>query len=736
MKKLLFFLIPIFSYAQEVEIGNWKDYLSYSSATHIAEGEDMIYCVSSGGLFHVNKLDNTINRMSKITGLSDINITKVAYSNNLKITVISYENCNIDLLKNNQIINISDIKRAEIIGLKEVNDIIINNDLAYVSCSFGIVVIDLLKEEIKDTYYIGSFDNIFGVNGCTFIGDSIVAITTEGVYFANSNSQNLSNYTNWSEIALYENEETYDKIVTAFNTIIGDFDSETISISFNNDKLIKTKSDRVYIYSDIQNFTEVINSKFENIKYAWYDNENCLWVADSSNGLLKFNTENEYESSYTPDGPIRNEVYSLEYQENKLYQCHGGHANFGVNALINDGVSIKNTFDNWKNYNSADLGNSRDILEVAVYEGREYFASWYHGIPQMKDGELEIRYGYANTQGILDTTYYSNNRIRISDIKFDSKGNMWALSSEVNNPIVVKTLSGEWYSFNMNQNQVGLFFDDLIIDRFNQKWGVLGQGKGLFVFNDNNTIENSNDDEYKIINTNIGYGNLPSMTTYSIAEDLDGEIWVGTDKGIAVFYDPLSVFSGYNYDAQQILIVDGDYGQYLLSEERIKCIVVDGANRKWIGTEKSGVFLLSDDGTEEIQHFTTDNSPLFSNNIIDIAINHESGEVFIGTNKGLLSYRSDATQGSVKQNKTKVFPNPVYSDYSGIIAIDGLVTDANVKITDIAGNLVYETTANGGRAIWNGNNKNKERASTGVYLVFSTDELGKEKKVSKILFFH
>ena len=144
MKKLLFFLIPIFNYAQEVEIGNWKDYLSYSSATHIAEGEDMIYCVASGGLFHVNKLDNTINRMSKITGLSDINITKVAYSNNLKITVISYENCNIDLLKNNQIINISDIKRAEIIGLKEVNDIIINDDLAYVSCSFGIVVIDLL----------------------------------------------------------------------------------------------------------------------------------------------------------------------------------------------------------------------------------------------------------------------------------------------------------------------------------------------------------------------------------------------------------------------------------------------------------------------------------------------------------------------------------------------------------------------------------------------------------------
>ena len=224
------------------------------------------------------------------------------------------------------------------------------------------------------------------------------------------------------------------------------------------------------------------------------------------------------------------------------------------------------------------------------------------------------------------------------------------------------------------------------------------------------------------------------MQTYSIAEDLEGAIWVGTDKGVTVFYSPGLVFSDFNYDAQQILITEGNYGQYLLSEERVKCITVDGANRKWIGTEKSGVFLLSKDGQEEILHFTKNNSPLFSNNIVDIAINPNNGEVFIATEKGLISYRSDATEGSSKQRSTKVFPNPVREDYNGPIAISGLVTDARVKITDVSGEIIFETIANGGQAIWSGKNKFNERVATGIYLVLSTNMFGEEKMVSKILF--
>ncbi|MDA7728716.1 hypothetical protein N8838_01015 [Flavobacteriales bacterium] len=736
MKKLLFLLLPLFINAKDVPIGQWKDYLSYNSAYYICEAKEKIYCVANGGLYYVNTSDETINRLSKITGLSDIGVKKVAYSKELDITVVTYENCNIDLVKNNQIINVSDIKRKEIIGKKVINNITVNNDIAYLSCSFGLVLIDLEKKEIKDTYNIGNDSIIFEINGCAIYGDSIITATSEGMFFANINSGTLTDYNNWSVLSGYSNEETYDNVIIANNFIEGDYYNELISISYNYNSLIRSKFDRIAVYEDNGTYTEITHPKFENIKYAWNDNQDNIWVADSVNGLLKF-IDFEYVNNYIPIGPKSNTVFNIEFINSKLYNCHGGHLNFG-HLSNKDGVSIMNNLEDWRNYNYTELGNARDIVSVAKFGNKTYFASYYNGISELDDEEFAIRYGHENTNGALDTIndWANDRRLKISDLEIDNYGNLWGLNSNVNNPLFVKKLNGEWLSFTMNQSVANLLFDDLLIDSYNQKWGIMGRGGGIFVYNDNNTIGNPNDDQYKILSMNIGNGNLPSLQTYCFVEDLEGEIWVGTDKGIAVFYDPGAVFSGYNFDAQQVLITDGDYGQYLLSEEKVKCITIDGANRKWVGTEKSGVFLLSEGGTEEILHFTKNNSPLFSDNIVDIVINPENGEVFIGTENGLISYRSNATEGVTTQNNTKVFPNPVKENYNGPIAISGLVTDANIKITDISGNLVFETFANGGQAIWNGKNKNGERSSSGVYLVFSTDLNGEQKMVSKILFIH
>jgi hypothetical protein len=209
---------------------------------------------------------------------------------------------------------------------------------------------------------------------------------------------------------------------------------------------------------------------------------------------------------------------------------------------------------------------------------------------------------------------------------------------------------------------------------------------------------------------------------------------VGTDEGVAVFYSPQDILTSERSDAERILVnVDG-YVQYLLETESVKAIAVDGANRKWFGTERAGVFLLSADGTEQIHHFTEDNSPLFSNNIACIAINDETGEVFFGTAKGLISFKGTATPGTPTNTDVYAYPNPVRPGYSGPIAIKGLVQDAVVKITDVTGTLIYETRAEGGQAIWNGYNFDGRRASTGVYLVFISTDDGKEAMVTKILF--
>ena len=728
MKKLFLLFLPLLINAQDVPIGYWKDYQSYNSASYIAEADNKIYCVTNGGLFYINKEDNTINRMSKVTGLSDVGVKQVAYSIELEITVITYENCNIDLIKNNQIINISDIKRKEIIGNKFINNIIIKEKIAYLSCTFGLVLLDLENEEIKDTYKIGQNGNFEGINSCAFDSTYIYVASENGVYSADKNSTSLFDFNSW--ILDTSRADNYQNIFIIADSIwVGDNNS-----FYNNNSLILSINDTIIKYNNLLlNPDTIVHNQFDDINFIYKDSEGNLWVADENNGLLKF-TNFQYQESFIPEGPVRNDIYSLEFLENKLYQCYGGHAeNFWENWSINNGVSIKTKYDEWVNYDRYELGNAKDIMEVAVRNGTEYYASWYHGIAEMKSGELITKHNIENTNGVLDT---ASNKTRISDLKFDNEGNLWGLNSEVNHPLFVKTKTNQWFSFSMNQNQVNLFFDDLIIDQYNQKWGVIGRSGGLFVYDDNNTISDPSDDQYKTLKNTVGQGNLPSMGVYSIAEDLDGEIWVGTDKGIGIFYNPSAIFSGNNFDAQQILITEGEYGQYLLSEEKVKCITVDGANRKWIGTEKSGVFLISDDGMEEILHFTTYNSPLFSDNIYDITINPSSGEVFIGTEKGLISYRSDATNGATTQSTTKVFPNPVRETYNGIIAISGLVKDANVKIADIDGNLVFEGFAKGGQASWNGKNKSGNRISTGVYLVFSTDINGLEKIVSKILFIH
>ena len=276
----------------------------------------------------------------------------------------------------------------------------------------------------------------------------------------------------------------------------------------------------------------------------------------------------------------------------------------------------------------------------------------------------------------------------------------------------------------------------MILDSYNQKWILIRAEHSLIVFNDNNTVTNTGDDQVKVLTSAAGNGNIPGNKVFSIAEDNDGEVWIGTDEGVAVFYSPENVFSGYNFDAQRILIPRNDgtgLADILLEFETVTAIAVDGANNKWIGTDRSGVFQLSPDGQIQYNHFTEQNSPLFSNNITSIVIN-DKGEVFIGTAKGIISYRSDATPGGETNEDVYAYPNPVESGYTGPIAITGLVTNADFKVTDISGNLIYSGTAEGGQAIWNGTNFEGRRAQTGVYLVFVSNDDGSEKLVTKILF--
>ncbi len=744
---LVFFLICNQSFSNE--IGTWKDYYSYNGAKKVFYKNHQTYCVTNNGLFSCNN-NNELFLYNKLNFTSDYGINNLAFGSNALI--ISYENSNIDIIEDNLTISIMDIKNLEIVGKRINNLTVIDNEL-FVSASYGISKIDLIKKEISDTYYLYKDGESIEINDFKKIDNYYLAATKRGVFKAEQNSL-LNNPNNWNQI---DTSSNVVKIINGSRIIflykqgsnarykVSEDLSNISSVLFNANSLndITYSNDKfLFVYENSvvtsANGVDTLDIYYDNsqqtiFKSACYDDKNNIWIADSINGLIKV-TNGIKESNILPNGPTSNSMFDLNFSNSKLYMSHGGHSNYNVNNLNYQGVSILEN-NSWANYSSQFLGNSRDIVSSTTNGDYEYFASWYDGISEISSDNLSNKFGYNNTNGILDTTYYSNNRIQISDLKFDNYGNLWGLNSQVQKPLFVKTPQNEWYSYTLNLAIEGLYFDEILIDNTGQKWGIIakGSGKGLFVYDDNNTIDNQYDDQYKLITTSVGQGALPNNNVNCITKDRNGEIWVGTYEGICVFNNPSLVFSGYNFDAQQILITEGDYGQYLLSTESVKCIAVDGGNRKWIGTLGAGLYLLSDDGTEEIHHFTSENSPLPSNNIIDIAINSKNGEVFIGTDKGLLSYTSDATVGESSQSNLKIFPNPVRQSYNGLITIDKLYTNANIKITDMNFNLIYEGFANGGRATWNGRDIDGNKVPTGVYLIFTSDDIGNEKISGKIL---
>jgi ligand-binding sensor domain-containing protein len=295
----------------------------------------------------------------------------------------------------------------------------------------------------------------------------------------------------------------------------------------------------------------------------------------------------------------------------------------------------------------------------------------------------------------------------------------------------MRETDGTWRRFSFSSLVNNQFVGDLMIDSLGQKWMIV-QNRVLLVAR----IEDGTVESFKLLNDQVGNGALSSSVILCMAQDQEGQIWVGTSKGISVFYSPEAILqsgSTVNWDSQKIIVAQGGFNQYLLESEEVTAIYVDGANRKWLGTRNAGLFLVSANGEEQIQHFTSENSPLLSNTILSLEMNGETGELFIGTNLGICSYRTDATAGGDKFQNVYAFPNPVERGYSGPIAITGLIRDADVKITDVSGNLVFSARSNGGTAIWNGNMFSGERASTGVYLVFCTNDNGEQTNVTKIL---
>jgi hypothetical protein len=747
----------IFKNYAQIPNNTWRDHLPYSNIRRLAEVNHKIYCATSGGMFSFNKEDNSLEKYSKVDGLADVNISTIGYSENEHTFIVCYENGNIDLIAGDSITNLPDIKRKLIAGDKKINDIFFMNEYAYLACGFGIVVIDLKKKEIKDSYLFGPLGNQIYVNDITFDGENIVASTKQGIYRASLNSPNLVDYTYWEKILnLPEVDADYKSIVYFAGKLLTIYQNPATSRSDileihtdnwtiwspeqENYRILDLQHNNLIVISD--NSSQIFDNSFNLVQkiwtylhqYALYDEDNILWIADRENGLIK-SVNGSAENGIYPNGPKYPDVGELVYQDGYLWVGSGNEGNvyqYKGAYLFKD--------EQWSNFNIEtipDLIHYPNISDIAVDPSNPNHIFGGHtgyGVIEIDGNSVTI---YDETNSVLKPIEgYGHGYIFITGLSFDRNNDLWISANYEEDPVYVRRHDGTWENIKLKYDGFGFNtrVNEIFATSYGQIWLLL-ERSGILVFHENQDGSFS-EKFFAVINQQ---GDLMDRV-YSVNEDIDGNIWVGTIAGPVVYYSPYDIIDREDdIIGTQILIPRNDgtnLADPLLKGEKINCIVIDGANRKWLGTEKSGAFLMSEDGKQEIFKFNSENSPLFSDNVRSIAINDDNGEVFFGTDKGILSFKGQATKGGEEYQDVYVYPNPVRENYRGDITVTGLVANVNVKITDISGNLVYETQALGGQAIWDGKNFNGERVSTGVYLVFCSNDDGTKTYVTKLLFIH
>ncbi|QOI96474.1 MAG: T9SS type A sorting domain-containing protein [Flammeovirgaceae bacterium] len=716
---ILLFTVKVF--AQEIPLGTWRTHISYNSIHSITQSSSKIYGATFNGISIVDRADGSITSLNKLNGLSGTGITAMAFDNNRNQVVVGYADGNLDIVKQNEIINFNALKNSPtIIGSKRINQVSIQQPYAYLATDFGVVVFDLIRLEIKETWRdLGVSGSQLKIFGSTFKTDSIFLATDNGV-IAGDLDDNLMDFNNWKRF----NQGSFNNAVqsiTYFNTkvyaaINGDGiynyvngiwtkeiflqNEDFTSLSSFTDLLITTSS-QVWKISSAGVLTEVTNSLTQKPLCAVEDSSGKLWIGDGRNGLVS-NTSGTFQTS-NPNGPSFSGSFRLKHFSGTVYALAGG---FKPDFTPAGKTEYVNYFS-LGNWNTLPDYFQEDVTGVDFSADKTYVSSFTLG--------LQV---HTNTVTIFNSSNSPLTNSRVSAIASSAEG-VWVANYNAPQPLHLLKPDNTWQSFSFPVS-AAQYPVNLLVDNLGQVWMMLNPSAGgILVFN-------KSTNQHVYLTEAPGAGALPSRKVYALANDRNGAVWVGTDAGVAYFPDPSRIFSG-NINSVKPLV----NGRVLLNDEKTTAIAVDGGNRKWIGTER-GVWLFDQFGETQLLHFNESNSPLLSDKINAIEIHPSTGEVFFATDAGIVSYRSDATAGTPSFSNIKIFPNPVTATFTGTVGITGLATDATVKITDVSGRLVWQTQANGSTATWNVRDVSGRRASTGIYLVIAISQDGSESMIGKI----
>lgn len=760
MKNYIIFLFLLVSNAFSQNNLQWKSYYSYNQATDIAGTTDKIIVACENSLFSKNLSNNEIQTFNTLDGLSGEKISAIYYSQTFNKTVVGYQNGLVI------VINESDKRVTKIVGIlqkqipnniKFINSFFEKDKFLFISCGFGIVKFNLEIQEFGDSIFLGQTINDYQeVLQTTILDDEIYAVTrNNGIKKCGFNNANINDYNQWQvfDAGFWNGIATLNNQIIAsnVNNNLYKFSNSIASVFYtnfsttkkfivNDDHLTVVTNTKVIVFNDLfSSILEINNSLLPilpvpNIVCARFSN-NKLFIGTQQNGVFSttFQSPNNFVNE-TPNCPILNKIFAVNASTDNLWVVYGGYdADFNPYGYAPSGVTqygfSKLNNNGWQNTPYSNVLGAKALSRITINPNNPnemYFSSYFSGLLKLENGTPTTLYDTTNS-GLISK---SPSDIRLNGTAFDKSGNLWITSARIKNGLQVFKKDNTWQAVNLENILLTNKFQDtdyvnILIDKNNTKW-IATNNSGVIAYNENGNV-------LKKITDGIDSGNLPFFDAKAIAIDNKNQLWIGTSKGLRVLSSVDNFLQSGQMKSNSIIILEDGLAQELFYELSITDIVVDGSNKKWVGTSDSGIYLVSSNGQETIYHFTMNNSPLPSNSILDIDIDPKTGEVYIATDKGMVSFKGTATKATENLEEVFIYPNPVRPNFTDTVKVSGLLDKANVKITDIEGSLVHEATSEGGTIEWDTTAFGKYKVASGVYMVFISAADGGETKVKKIM---
>ena len=753
MKKVVFYLFLCFSLLSFSQQKLWKGYFSYNEITDVCISDQKVFSSTKNSVFNKDVSSNILTTFTSINDVKPDEITAILHTSN-NYTLIGNKNGLIILIKPdgttlNKVDIITDVPVPA--NSKKINDFYEHNGKVYVSTQYGISVIKLSNFEIENSFYIGNSGEFIDVLQTTVFNNEIFAVTkTQGIKKASLSNPFLYDFSQWSVF----NSLNWSSIVTFNNQLVA-MNTNGITYKFSGNIAVpfsqmvtnglKLRTDSVYLtitnqsqillYS--QNFTLVnsINSipNFQDTFTCAITKNNVLYIGTKKSGLFETTiTNSSVFTNISPNGPIEDLAFKVTKTKTDLWLTHGSYDRTYTPDYKLQGISIFNTNTGWTKIPNTEVAGAvtlAAIVENPRNNSEVFVASGHSGLLKFTNKTNPFLFNQTNflESVLLPPPNQNFVSVRINGMKYDKDGNLWLTNALVDNGLKVLKNNNTWQSYNLGaviQNPTALHYGNIDIDKNGTKWTAT-YGGGVLAFN-----EKYNN---KFIIINEENGNLPNNDVRCVAVDNKNQLWIGTFKGLRILNSVDRFISETALTTTNIVIQDGDLAQELFYQQVIQDIKVDGANNKWVAIADAGVFQVSANGQTTLRRFTKENSPLPSNNVLDIEIDEVSGEVFFATDKGLVSFLGSATKGDDDLQNVYIYPNPVRPEYSGTVKISGLMDKVNLKITDIEGNLVFETTSSGGTVEWDTTAFGKYKVASGVYMVFVSSSDAAETTVKKIM---